>query len=279
MKKLIALLLALTLVCCLFACGKKEKKSESAYTIADKVITDTDDVKLTVVKAYADASYVNLTVKAENKSGKAIHISFEDDQLVNGYAGALILQDYVNLAVGETKESDVEIDSSFLRELGTPNVEEFSCTLRVYEEGCGYDDADMVHETVTVYPTGLTSYEAPARPSGKNEVALVDNDKVTFTYLKGANDEYGLFYEMTVLVENKTAEPMTFVIDGLTVNGEDSFEYQAANVPAGKSALVVLTSATADDSASIAISASFYSANVAWPAEEDYYANGSYTVR
>ncbi len=209
--------------------GKKDNK-KAEYVIADQVVIDNEYCKITVKKAGKDSFWgFALTLECENKTADKTLMFATRGCVVNGYTmDPLWAQD---VTAGNKSTSDLTISDSYFEDAGVAMADKMVIDFNVYDND---DYTDYVEETVTIYPTGLADADVviPDRPTGSNELVVVDNDEYTFVIVSADPDNFW-GYALNTYMENKTDKDLMFSWSGTSINGCMVDCYFGNTVPAG----------------------------------------------
>lgn len=269
MKKLLSILLALSLAFSLIACGSatepaagkepagdkepvEESQPESTpestpteteapvsdpgpeYTLKETVIVDDENCTFKIMRIDPDGSMgFSIKVFLENKTDKTLMFSWEDvsvmGYMINPFWAA-------EVAAGKKANEDIFFYSSdeAFEECGITSVDEISFLLRVYDSDDWSAD-DLINDCFTIYPTGLDAdaVEYNQRQAVEGETVIVDNEYCTFI-IEGAymDDIWG--YTLKYYVENKTDYPILVCWEDVSVNDFMANVFWASSMPVGK---------------------------------------------
>ena len=257
MKKILTLLLALSLILSLSACGSSDEKKPSvnsvesveqtetpaavdkeseaittAYTLGETVIADNEGFSFTITGIDPDGTW-GFTVEAllENKSDKTLMFSWEDVSVMGYMVDPFWAEE---VAAGKKANCKISFSNSSLEDCGIDAVDEIVFKLHVYDSDDWMADA-LCDEFYTIYPTGLDADSViyPERVSVEGETTIVDNEYCTFIIEKAYRDDiWG--YTLRCFVENKTEHTIMFSWDDVSVNGFMADPFWANSVAAGK---------------------------------------------
>lgn len=240
MRKFLALILALTIVLLLSACGNAPASTSSGqpavssgsakkvstpsaepavaspYTLGETVIVDDDNCTFIVKSVEESSSSVAFSVYCENKTDKVLMFSW-DNTTVNGYMNDPFWAKEV--AAGKKVNATIDFRKSNLSTFNLLPIEEVQFTLLVYDSNDWMADR-LVKERFSIYPTGLTAdtVSYPDRLSYDAEQVVVDNEYGSFViYTTDSNGSYG--YTVLAYLENKTENPLMFSWEDVSVNG------------------------------------------------------------
>lgn len=161
-------------------------------------------------------------------------IALLEDVVVNGYA----IDPF--FAAGAEAHASGEGTVLFLKELTAPlgldYIDEIRFTLTVCPEDAVYTDY-LAHESLTLFPTALNgeTVYVPAAPHINGEEEFLNAGGLVFL-VYGPDESYETSEDyalvLSVFLENAGDAPLTFSLDGVTVNGESIDPYWAELVPA-----------------------------------------------
>ena len=252
MKRLLILGLCLSLVLCLFGCGRTPeptepsqlptKTTESQPVLpteastepepAELVLVDKDDCAFTVT-GYEDNAHLGLQIHVlcENKSDRPMMFSWSNVS-VCGYMYDPFW--VVEVSAGKTANSTIELDTFRLEQMGVDSVDEISFTLRIVDSE-NFMEAPLVQQAFTIYPTGLNAetLQLPQRKPAEGQVVIADDENIRFIIEK-ADTANAAEYVLSVYAENKTDRDLIFSWDMVSVNGYMIDPFWAASVTAGK---------------------------------------------
>ena len=264
MKRMICLILALTMVFALAACGGKEEPVVTTATEVNVEIdeatapeetteaaeTETTEAPNTVMPVEtvlldnesctfsfgpASASEVagmQINVTCVNKTQENLVFSWNDVSVCG------LMYDpcwAVTVPAGETLVSQVEIDTYALETMDIHAVDEITFQLHVVSSE-NWMDAPYVAEYFTIYPTGRSADTVayPVRQTLESEEVLVDDENMTFIIEYVESQE--LAYVVKCYITNKTDATLMTNWENVTVNGEPVDPFWTVVVAPGKSA-------------------------------------------
>lgn len=250
MKKLAALLLTLSLIFSLSACGignliKTDKdtnnKNSSKVTIGDKteisftetVAVDNDECAIKITELDPDDifGYV-IKVRLENKSDEKTYMYTVESAAINGVQCETIFAADVS---PETKANEeITLFTSELKDNGIVYFTDIELTFRVYDNDDWTAD-DVAKKTVHIYPYGEENAVEFVRETKATDNVIIDNDRVTVTVTGYENDDVWGF-GVNLFFVNKTDKSITFGIDDASVNGYMADPFYAKILSAGKCA-------------------------------------------
>ncbi len=260
MKKILSLLLCISLVLSLAACGKPDGATQAtggeteaptaaptAAPTEEPTLAPTepmeleteelvlaDDENLTfIVKGFSDNAHLGLEMQVycENKTDKSVMFS------LNGVSVCGIMYDpfwALEVAPGKKANDTIYFDTYRLAEMGIESPDEIS--FRLY--ATDFDDwmADpFINEPFTVYPTGLNAETAvyPEYQHKNGETVLLDNEDLLFIVEKVSDTDSDL-YTLECYIVNRTDKDLILSWDSVSVNGFMVDPLWATGVLAGK---------------------------------------------
>lgn len=134
---------------------------------------------------------------------------------------------------GETKDTDFNIWPSDLARCGMDTLDELRFRLRVADPD-NYTES-IADEICVVYPTGLTEQElgpSPDHQAWAREETFADNEDFRFA-ICGQDADNIWTYNLTLYLENKSEQALTFSWKDVTVNGIGADPWFYYTVPAG----------------------------------------------
>lgn len=262
MKKIIAILLVVMMVMSLAACDTGSKIGDIGNVInnftpttaggdttpaptnspsnQDKppvstgfnelVLVDDANCTFKVTNIIPDGDW-GYTVKVfmENKTDKELTFSW-DDVSVNGFMCDPYWANSVT--AGMKSNGEVTFYSDDFELNGITTVTDITLTLDVYDSNDWSAD-HLVTDEYTIYPYGEDAVTPYVREASPSDIVLVDNEYCT-VIVTDFDPDYYWGYGMSLYLENKTSEKLTFSIDDAGVNGFMCDPYWADTVAAGK---------------------------------------------
>lgn len=268
MKRMICLILALTMILTLAACGSKEEPVVTTATEITEVdveideavapedtteasVPETTEAPVTVYEAGEDALVNNeyctfsvgavsdnelagmqVEVTCVNKTQEALDFSWNNVSV----CGVMYDPQWaVTVSAGETLVSQVEIDTYALEMMGIHAADEITFQLNVLSSE-NWMDAPYAEDYFTIYPTGLNADTVvyPVREAVVSEAVLVDDDNLTF--IAEFVEEQDLYYVVRCYMVNKTGNTLMTSWENVTVNGLAVDPFWTALIAPGKSA-------------------------------------------
>lgn len=255
MKKLLAVLLTLSLLFAFAACGNKEKATpadaETTQTQSEEttvpettegeknepakaepvVLLDNEYLTLTINEAYIneDDCY---TLKAtfENNAEKNYTYYIEPSS-INGISVINYL--YAEVSAGKKAIEEIGFEDSILRNNGVGEYTDIEMTVQVCSEDELFEEP-VAEYTVHYYPLGeekATTYER--QPAATDKV-LLDNEYVTVTAIGFTHDDEWESTDLNLYVVNKSEENIALNSESCTVNDIMVEAYFAEEIPAGR---------------------------------------------
>lgn len=269
MKRLLGLILSLTLLLNLAACGEKTEPTDAAteatlgqteapatdapteaptepvdYSAESRTLMDDENGVFTIT-GFQDNEHLGLEmhVYCENKTDRTMIFSLDGVSVCGVMYDPFWAEE---VAAGKKGNFVVYFDTFELEELGIPSVDEISFRLSVIDSE-NWMDEPFLDETFTVYPTGLTAETVtyPEYRHKNGETVIVDNDQLLFIVEKVA-DSGDDFYTLNCYIANRTGSDLLVSWDGVSVNGFMVDPYWAAAVGAGKQLYAEISFLTSD---------------------------------
>lgn len=248
MKKLLAFLLALTMLLCISACSAPEDTDTGSKTpggnqagnedTSDEIsfeelsVVDNDHCVITITGIDPENIFgYGLNVYLENKSADKTYMFSVSSAAINGVTADPFFA--TEVAAGKkSNETITFVDDELAATIGT--YTDIQLSFRVYDSNDW--TADPVAETtVHVYPYGQENATVYTREAQLTDTVLVDNDKVT-VISTGYETDPILGYVMNVYLVNKTDMNVMFAAEDVSVNGYMADPYYANSVGAGNCA-------------------------------------------
>ena len=203
------------------------------YNLAEQVLVDNEYCTITAVSVREPDFYgPAVKVLCENKTEDKNLMFSIGECAVDGY----MLDPFwaESVAAGKKSNSEISFSAEEMEACGITMLHEIEMELRVYN----YDDwseDDYVHETVTIYPTGLTADQitVPERPHTDNEFVVYEDNNISFVILGEDPDGYW-GYTLRCYLENRSDQHLMFSWDDVSVNGFMIDPYWADSVMPGK---------------------------------------------
>lgn len=209
------------------------KAPKASYTINNQIIVDNDKCVFTIVKAEVDPIWgFTLKTLCENKTADTTLMFAIDDVSINGYMASALFAEEV--APGKKSNEDASFSSSIFDDIGISSADEVAFKLRIYDSK-DWSAPNIVNETFTVYPTGMTTADVkvPERRTASGETVIVDNDDLTFVILDTEDDPiWG--YTVNCYIENKTDKTVMVTWNEVSVNGFMIDPFWAQSISPGK---------------------------------------------
>lgn len=262
MKKLVPLLLALTLMMSLVACGggtssnngdkpstssqsgenndnnsaednKSNTEEENKITFEEIVVVDNDECVIKITEIDPDNMWgFSLKAQLENKSADKTYMFSVESAAINGVQCDPFFASEV--AAEKKANEEISFSDSSLEENGVGEFSDIELTFRVYDSNDWTAD-EVAKETVHVYPYGEDKAVAFVRETRASDNVIIDNEYVTITVIGYENDDiWG--YTVNLFLQNKTDSTVMFSVDEASVNGYMADPFYANSVSAGKCA-------------------------------------------
>ncbi len=212
---------------------KAEEPPAPEYKISNEVIVENESCAVTLVSVTAKKSGgADLKFQLENRTEDTTLTFSMDDTAVNGWILSSLFVESV--APGKKASETLSFSSSDLEECGLTAVDRLEFSMRIYDSD-DWSAEEVVEDTFTVYPTGLTDAEivVPPRPTSPDEVVIADDENLTFIIL-GAREDSIWGYTLDAYLENKTEDTtLMFSWDDTSVNGFMLDPFWACSVSPG----------------------------------------------
>lgn len=258
MKKLIALLLALSLVLSFTACcvtvpdtgsnsgndtpaqnnqGNNEGKVDTPpvkeeMTFSELVVVDNDECQIKITDIVEDDFWgFTLKVLLENKSADITYMFSLETAAVNGIQTDPFFS--AEVAPGKKSNEEIHFSDDILEDLDIMFTD-IELSFRVYDSE-DWLDGEIAEETVHVYPYGEENAGRFVRDPQDDDNIIVDNDYATVIVTGYAEDDlWG--YTVNLFLVNKSDKNIMFTVDEVSVNGFMADPLFADSVSAGKCA-------------------------------------------
>ena len=270
MKRILAMILAMTLLLSLAACGKEpdpavtttdaptqatdapvsetpateEPTQAPAYTAENQDLVNDENLIFRVTE-FADNAHLGLEmhVYCENKTDKTMLFSLDGVSVCGVMYDPFWAEE---VTAGKAGNFVIYFDTFQLEEMGIPSVDEISFRLSVIDSD-NWMDEPFADESFTVYPTGLTAETVvyPEYQHKNGETVIVDNDQLLFIIEKVA-DAGDSSYTLNCYIANRTGSDLLVSWDGVSVNGMMADLFWAAAVGAGKQLYTEISFLTSD---------------------------------
>ena len=135
---------------------------------------------------------------------------------------------------GETKDSDFNIWPSDLARCEMETLDELRFRLTVTDPN-NYSAEPIADENCVIFPTGLSEQEigpSPMHRQRDKELTLADTDDFLFAVC-GRDEDNIWTYNLTLYIENKSDQDLTFSWKDVTVNGVETDPWFYYTIPAG----------------------------------------------
>lgn len=275
MKRILGLILSLTLLLGLSACGSESQPTEAptdstiqttgthetgapeteapateqpteapSYTADSWDLVDNGEVVFRVTE-FTDNEHLGLEmhVYCENKTDKTMIFSLDGVSVCGVMYDPFWAEE---VTAGKKGNFVIYFDTFELETLGITSVDEISFRLSVIDSD-NWMDEPFVDESFTVYPTGLTAETVvyPEYRHKNGETVILDNDQLLFIVEKVADTDDD-FYTLNCYIANKTDSDLLVSWDGVSVNGFMVDPFWAAAVGAGKQLYTEISFFTSD---------------------------------
>ena len=263
MKRMIILLLALSLLLSLAACGKENPVPTIAPTAPpvtavpetqasveteeateeptaaptqpvlteNLVLVDNENLTFTITK-FEENAHLGLQVQVycENKSDRPMIFSLDGVSVCGLMYDPFWAEE---VAAGKAVNSTVSFDTYELSEYGISSVDEISFRLSVIDSE-EWMNAPFADEHFTVYPTGLNA-DTVVYPEyqHQNGETIIEDEILRYIIVK-VEDTDGDLYTINCYVENKTDRDLLVSLDNVSVNGMMVDPFWASAISAGK---------------------------------------------
>ena len=260
MKKMVLLMLCLSLALSLTACGSSsdpsgggtsspqqetpaqtgqtpdgEEASDGNKTLTFEEITavDNDECLIQITGIDPDNMW-GYTLKAslENKSAEKTYMFSVATASINGVECDPFFA--TEVAPGKKSNNDISFSTSTLKENGLSDFTDIELSFRVYDS----DDwlaGNVAEETVHVYPYGEENAEVFVRQPRSGDNIIVDNDYVS-VIVTGYEEDAIWGYTVNLFLLNKSEQNIMVSVDDASVNGYMADPFYANSVSAGKCA-------------------------------------------
>lgn len=270
MKRILGLLLALSLLVSLAACGGNTDPTENPTDVsaqateevqtevpateipteAPSYSADTWDLVNDENVTFTVTEFVNnehlgleMHVYCENKTDKNMMFSLDGVSVCGVMFDPFWAEE---VSAGKKVNSIIYFDTFALAEMGVDSVDEISFRLSVIDND-NWMDEPFVDGQFSVYPTGLTAETVvyPEYQHKNGETIILDSDELLFIVEK-VDDTDGDFYTLNCYIANRTGKDLLVSWDGVSVNGFMVDPFWAAAVGAGKQLYTEISFFTSD---------------------------------
>ena len=253
MKKIVSLLLALSMLLCLFALSScdttnndtnkdpsesqtnngSENEGTNEITFTEQVAVDNDECLIKITKLDPDSFWgYTLKVQLENKSDDKTYMFSVESASINGVQCDPFFASEV--AAGKKANEEITFMASELEEAGIKDFTDIELTFRVYDTNDWMAD-EVANETVNIYPYGKDKATKYVREQKASDKVILDNDYVT-VIVTGYEDDAIWGYTAKLFLLNKSDKNIMFSAEEVSVNGYMADPYFATSVSAGKCA-------------------------------------------
>lgn len=209
------------------------------YTSKNKEIFDSKVASVVITGYEADMTGFTVKLRCRNKTKNSIVIS-EQQCVLNKY---IFHPEWdISLDSRETLDSTMTISPADLEKAGISSVDELILQLLIRNA----DNDKVIQSGIkgVAYPTGkkAADIKAPARTPVENEAVII-NDNASAFIIQRANPNDARGFAVNCYLENKSAAPLNFVWDSVTINGaavKTSYEEMAYPGTLGYSDVIFL---------------------------------------
>ncbi len=260
MKRLFAMLLALSLLVSLAACGADpepteapaETRPENAAPVQTGAPTEEPTVAPTEAPSYEtgalelvsneDVTFTVTEFRHNEHLGLEMHVYCEnktDRNMMFSLDGVSVMGIMYDpfwaeeVAAGKKVNSTIYFDTFELQGLGVTSVDEISFRLTVFDND-EWMDEPFVDEVFTVYPTGMNgeSVKYPVYQHKNGETVIADGELLFI--VEKVDDTDTDCYTLNCYIANRTDKDLLVSWDAVSVNGFMVDPFWAAAVGAGK---------------------------------------------
>ena len=258
MKRIFAILLVLSMLFSLAACGGDPEPTEKvpgatkpvqteapteepteapteppAYTADNWNLVDNENVVFTVTEfRHNEHLGLEMHVYCENKTDKNMMFSLDGVSVLGVMYDPFWAEE---VAAGKKANSTIYFDTFELAEMGIDSVDEISFRLSVMDND-NWMDEPFVDEVFTVYPTGKTAETVvyPQYRHKNGETVIVDGDLLFI--VEKVDDVDSSRYVLNCYIANRTDKNLLVSWDGVSVNGFMVNPYWSVSIASGKQA-------------------------------------------
>ena len=247
--RLLPLLLALLTL--LSACSGEPAASTAASTTAPETQAESTAPAETEAPAFQplhlldreDCAFTVTDITVDEVWGYTFHVRCENRtegsrffQIPTASCRGWLLSADCSLIVGagQTADSDFNIWPSDLARCGMESLDELRFRLSVTDPD-NYGAGPIVSEDYVIYPTGLTEQElgpSPVHQPWESETRFADTEQFLFA-ICGQDPDNIWTYNLTLYIENKAEQDLTFSWKDVEVNGQEADPWFYYTVPAG----------------------------------------------
>jgi hypothetical protein len=268
MKRLATLLISLSLLLSLVACGgestpsnagtasvsassgelsenesEEESKGEKEVTFEEITVVDNEQCLIKITGIEPDNMWgYTLKTYLENKSADKTFMFSIDSAAINGVQADPFFA--TKVAAGKKSNEEISFSDSNLSANGIDDFTDIELSFRVYDSNDWSADS-VARETVHVYPFGEESATAFVRENQSTDTVVVDNDSAT-VIVTGYSEDSIWGYTVNLYLINKTDKELTYSVDEASVNGFMADPFWASSVSAGKVAFASMSWSTSD---------------------------------
>ena len=225
MKKLVSLLLVLTLLFSLAACDsesssgskkKQDKEEQSNLDFSETVVIDNDECTIKVIKV--DDNYnrgFSMTVETKNKSDDITYRVSVSDVSINGIQCDAYFSQYIN--PGKKGKDKVTFEDDALQHSGIGEYTDIQLTFHV-SDGSQWDSEEIATKTIHIYPYGEEKATQYVYESKDGDQVLVENDSVSIIATSYEYDK-SQGHVVYLFIHNKTSLTLQIAAENVSVNG------------------------------------------------------------
>ncbi|MBR5305422.1 MAG: hypothetical protein IKU47_00685, partial [Oscillospiraceae bacterium] len=233
MKKLISIILVISLCFGLVACGgpvqegensnltddvkteNAQSESEEAAEQKNVVVIDNEHCYVEITEAGISKKAAEIKLLLENRTSENNQMFTIESATVNGIDSDPFWA--TDVAAGKKANVTVEIALDEFAKDSVDKLSDIHIDFRVYD----YDDwmaDDYARESVNIYPYGEDKIEKYLRTDEVTDIILVDNEYVkVVAFGVDPDDLFG--YEVLLYIENKTETDIMVSSESVSVNG------------------------------------------------------------
>lgn len=251
MKKVLALLLALSMLFAFAACGDNKDETPSDETTVGETtepqttervkpepvkLIDDEYISLTINDAYndEDLGYV-LKAVVENKSEEEYFYSI-DSCSINGVSVDIFF--YAEVKPGKKAVEKIEINDFVLEGTGIGEYTDIEMAISVQKDIL---EEPVATRTVHYYPQGADKASKFVRQPADTDKILVDNAYITLTAIGMDHDDEFESTELCLYLVNKSDKDLSIDASAVSVNDVMIDPYYTETVAAGKVKFSVLS--------------------------------------
>lgn len=213
--------------------GINEELSFEELTVVDN---DQCIIKITGIEP-DDMSGYTLQVYLENKSTDKTFMFSVQSAAINGVQADPYFA--TEVAAGKKSNEKIRFSTSDLSANGIVDFTDIELSFRVYDSNDWFAD-DAAKETVHVYPFGEEKATAFTRENQPTDTVVIDNDHASVIVTGYSDDEFR-GYTVNLYLVNKTDKELTYSADNVSVNGFMADPFWACSVGAGNVAFSTMS--------------------------------------